>query len=284
MGKLLFTAGEAGINSTRMDINKILKSDYLDILFDGRNKTYGGYELRKKYPARARKAAALLFGGALMLSAYPIIAAIFSKEMVRAVPVSKEIVRLREVPVDNTPPEPLPTRPQPPAPAKPVSKWADPKIEKNEAVKEADKLVETPDEKVAISFQTSDGNKDGIDRNDIVDRAGGDQVETTPPPEPIATVVDQRPDFEDLQGYLERNLRYPDDARENGREGKAVLRFVVNEDGSISGTEVLRTAGYASLDAEAVRVLSGMPRWKPGRLQGKKVKVYFTLPITFKLD
>jgi protein TonB len=87
----------------------------------------------------------------------------------------------------------------------------------------------------------------------------------------------------DWQAYLGRNLRYPEAAREINIEGKVMVRFVVNEDGSISDVEVLRGIG-GGCDEEAKRVVAGMPKWKPGKQEGKAVKVYFMLPISFKLE
>ena len=112
----------------------------------------------------------------------------------------------------------------------------------------------------------------------------GQQVDAPAAPA-IFKFVEQMPAFKgDLNAYLSAKLRYPDDAREAGTEGRSVIQFIVNENGSISGVEVVRSSGSASLDAEAKRVVSNMPAWSPGKQQGKEVKVYFTLPVTFKLD
>ena len=265
-----------------MDISKILKSDYLDILFEGRNKTYGGYELRKRYPERVRNAAIVLFGVILLLIAYPIIAGIMSKADKKPVISIKEVTLAEPPPIDKTKPPPPPPPPAPPPPVKPTVKFTPPVIKKDEEVKEEEKPTPPPDDKVAVGLETKAGDPNGIEPG-IVDQPGTG-VEAPAPPQ-IFKFVEQMPAFEgDLQSYLVSHLRYPDDARESGTEGKSVIQFVVNEDGSISGVEVVRSGGSASLDAEAKRVVAGMPRWKPGKQQGKAVKVYFTLPITFKLD
>jgi protein TonB len=266
-----------------MDISKILKSDYLDILFEGRNKTYGGYELRKRYPQRVRNAAIALLGIILLLIAYPIIAGIISKQMARPVVSIKEVTLAEPPPIDKTKPPPPPPPPAPPPPVKPTVKFTPPVIKKDEEVKEEEKPTPPPDDKVAVGLETKAGDPNGIEPG-IVDQPGTGQVEAPAPPQ-IFKFVEQMPAFEgDLQAYLGSHLRYPDDARESGTEGRSVIQFVVNEDGSISGVEVVRSAGSSSLDAEAKRVVSGMPKWKAGKQQGKAVKVYFTLPVTFKLD
>lgn len=112
--------------------------------------------------------------------------------------------------------------------------------------------------------------------------------EPEPEPEPeIFTVVEQQPEFPGGQGellkYLGKNITYPAIAQENGIEGTVVVRFVVNETGGISDIQVVRDIG-GGCGAEAVRVVKSMPKWKPGRQRGKAVKVYFTLPVRFKLE
>jgi len=85
-----------------------------------------------------------------------------------------------------------------------------------------------------------------------------------------------------LLDYFAKNIRYPAVARENGIEGKVILRFVVDKDGTIKMAEALRKVGGGCTE-EAMRVLNSMPKWKPGRQGGRFVKVLFTVPVTFKL-
>ncbi len=266
-----------------MDISKILKSDYLDIVFEGRNKEYGGYELRKKYPERVRNAGIALIAFVALIIAYPVIAGFIAKADKRPVISMKEVTLAEPPPIDKTKPPPPPPPPAPPPPVKPTVKFTPPVIKKDEEVKEEEKPTPPPDDKVAVGLENKEGDVNGIDPG-LIDKPGTGQVEAPAPPQ-IFKFVEQMPAFEgDLQSYLGSHLRYPDDARESGVEGRSVIQFVVNEDGAISGVEVVRSAGSSSLDAEAKRVVSGMPHWKPGKQQGKAVKVYFTLPVTFKLD
>lgn len=267
-----------------MDINKILNSDYLDILFEGRNKSYGGYELRKKYPTRVRNAGIILLGIILVLIAYPIVAGIINRNLDKKPVVSiKEVTLAEPPPIDKTKPPPPPPPPAPPPPVKPTVKFTPPVIKKDEEVKEEEKPVPPPDDKVSVGLETKAGDPNGIEPG-IVDQPGTGVVEAPAAPT-IFRSVEQMPAFDgDYVNWLQSHLRYPDDARESGTEGKAYIQFVVNEDGGISGVEVARTSGSKSLDDEAKRVVAAMPKWKPGKQQGKPVKVYFTLPITFKLD
>ena len=86
-----------------------------------------------------------------------------------------------------------------------------------------------------------------------------------------------------LMSFIKKNVRYPVDAVKEGTEGRVILTFTVERDGSLTGIEVAKSVS-PSLDKEAVRIVKSMPRWIPGRQDGRKVRVKYTLPIYFKLD
>lgn len=100
------------------------------------------------------------------------------------------------------------------------------------------------------------------------------------------SIVEQNPEFpgglEALMKWLRANLVYPPKARKNGIQGKVLVQFVVDKRGSIIEPEIFRSVD-PELDAEALRVVSIMPKWQPGRQKGKPVRVRFTLPVTFRL-
>ena len=102
----------------------------------------------------------------------------------------------------------------------------------------------------------------------------------------VFDVVEKMPEYPGGQAalfeYLQKNVKYPADAEKKKIEGRVLVTFVVNTDGSITDIEVVRKT-FPSLDAEAVRVISGMPRWKPGEQKGQKVRVKYTVPLTFRL-
>ena len=107
-------------------------------------------------------------------------------------------------------------------------------------------------------------------------------------PEETGEVVDFLPSEDmpifpgNVQKWIAKNVKYPMIATEMGIEGKVFVQFVVEKDGSVSNIRVVRGVD-ASLDKEAVRVISEMPKWKPGKQRGKAVRVSYTLPIAFKL-
>lgn len=102
----------------------------------------------------------------------------------------------------------------------------------------------------------------------------------------VFDVVEQMPEYpggiQALFEYLQQNVKYPEDAEKQKIEGRVIATFVVETDGSINNVEVAKPA-FPSLDAEAVRVLSAMPKWNPGMQSGKVVRVKYTVPINFSL-
>jgi len=101
----------------------------------------------------------------------------------------------------------------------------------------------------------------------------------------VFDVVEQMPEFpggmEALVKYMAENMKYPEDAKKQLVEGRVLVQFIVETDGSVSNTEVLKRV-FPSLDAEAVRVISGMPKWIPGKQNGKVVRVKYTIPVSFR--
>jgi len=98
--------------------------------------------------------------------------------------------------------------------------------------------------------------------------------------------AEERPKFiegeEALKAFINKNIIYPSYAKENNIEGRVIVRFVVEKDGSISNTDILRKLGFGC-DEEVIRLIKSMPKWVPGKQNGKPIRVYFTLPIVFKL-
>jgi protein TonB len=88
--------------------------------------------------------------------------------------------------------------------------------------------------------------------------------------------------FDSLAVFLSKNLKYPTLAKENGIEGRVVVRFVVEKDGTLTNITLLRKVGWGC-DDEATRLIKQMPNWTPGKMNGKPVRTYYTLPIVFSL-
>ena len=241
----------------------------------GRNKSYGAYFLRQKYNRHIM--VALLIASFIYILAFssPYILSLLKPDEAA---IARKVVKVSELsappPIDKNVPPPPPKLPPPP---KRVV-FTPPVIKPDEEVKQED--VPPPADEVpkVDPGPTADANTD----YDFT--APAEVVEEEKPQ--IFTYVEQMPDFPggqaELMKFLSKNLRYPPAARENGIEGRVVLQFVVDESGKISDLQVLRDIGGGCAE-EAERVVRMMPPWKPGKQNGNPVKVYFKLPVTFKL-
>ena len=83
--------------------------------------------------------------------------------------------------------------------------------------------------------------------------------------------------------YLRENIKYPSAALAEKAQGKAFVRFIVEKSGAVSNAEIIRSTGNIDLDKEALRVINNMPNWRPGMQLGEPVRVFFVLPVTFRL-
>lgn len=105
-------------------------------------------------------------------------------------------------------------------------------------------------------------------------------------PQDVFDVVEEMPQYpggmQAMLSFLQENITYPKDAQEKKISGRVLVTFVVEKDGSISNVETVKSV-FPSLDEEAVRIVKGMPNWKPGKQNGKVVRVKYTLPISFSL-
>ncbi|WP_255412407.1 energy transducer TonB [Dysgonomonas sp. Marseille-P4361] len=135
-----------------------------------------------------------------------------------------------------------------------------------------------------IESEEYDGEEYGIDIAELEDYKV--IVEDSPDEKPFE-IVEQMPHFvggeAEMSKFIHRNLVYPTAASGAGIQGRVVVRFVVQKDGNLSNVKVVRGID-PECDKEAVRVVKAMPKWKPGKQNGKEVPVYFTLPFIFKLD
>ena len=121
----------------------------------------------------------------------------------------------------------------------------------------------------------------------IIQNYDGEFSEDYDPEGEVFVVVEEMPSFPGgesaMQAFIRKNLKYPQIALENGISGRVICTFVIDGKGKITGVEVLRSVD-PNLDREALRVINMMPDWKPGKQQGKPVRVRYTLPVVFRLQ
>ncbi len=256
----------------------LLKYQWLDIVFDGRNKKYGAYDLRKsitKNTTRAFILGALLFAFLVsipkILSMLPEISEdeVVLDEVIKTVklPPKKEEIK------ENLPPPP------PPAPKVDQVKFVKPVVAKAEEVVEEIAEVKDLKDKV-ISRVDLKGNPDA----ELTIEAPGTSM-TAVTEEVDNTVynsagIEVKPDYpggiEKFYKYIADNYKMPE---EEGLKGKVYVTFVVEKDGSLTDIKVLRDIGYGT-GKEAIRVLKASKKWSPGEQNGKKVRCTYSLPIS----
>jgi protein TonB len=151
-----------------------------------------------------------------------------------------------------------------------------------------------------VTIATSDAVADIIAEEEIeITRPEDTPPPPPPPPAPVVveeeeessqtifTVVEKMPEFPggetELLKFINKQIKYPVIAQENGIQGRVICTFVVNRDGSVVDAEVIRGVD-PNLDKEALRVIGTMPKWKPGEQRGKPVRVKYTIPLTFRLQ
>ena len=273
----------------------LISNEWTDLVFEGRNQAYGAYKLRKGTSKRniwsliiVAVAAVLLFLG---LQLQKMAEANKTVENTQAVEIAKLQEKKKEAKVEKKQ-EVIKQEPEKVVEqVKSSVKFTAPVIKKDNEVKEEDeiKLEEVEKSNKAVGSFNVEGNDEV---GGAVLKAKEDIAAPEPPKQvveetKIFTVVEQMPLFPGgdaaLMGYLRDNIHYPTVAAENGVQGRVVVGFVVERDGSITDVNVLRSVD-PSLDREAVRVVKSMPKWTPGKQNGSAVRVKYQVPVTFRLQ
>ena len=271
----------------------LIDNGWTDLVFEGKNHSYGAYQLRKETGKRNLMAILVMFAIGVAIAAFVAIKGVVENAMKQdvAIEADVELAKLAEKKEAK------------------VEKKEEPKVEKIEVekVKSSVKFVppvikkddEVKPEEELKSQEELNKTNTAIGAFDVKgnDEAAGEVLkakEVIAQPEPpkeeetkVFDVVEQMPSFPGgpsaLMQYLSSNIKYPVVAEENGVQGRVVCTFVVERDGSITDVRVIKSVD-PSLDKEAVRVVKSMPKWIPGKQNGSAVRVKYTLPVTFRLQ
>ena len=271
----------------------LIDNSWVDLVFEGKNQSYGAYQLRKSTGSRNVKAMLIMLAIGIAIAAFVAIKGVVENAMKQdvAIEADVELAKLAEKKEAK------------------VEKKEEPKIEKVEVekVKSSVKFVppvikkddEVKPEEELKSQEELNKTNTAIGAFDVKgnDEAAGEVLkakEVIAQPEPpkeeetkVFDVVEQMPSFPGgpsaLMQYLSSNIKYPVVAEENGVQGRVVCTFVVERDGSITDVRVIKSVD-PSLDKEAVRVVKSMPKWIPGKQNGSAVRVKYTVPVTFRLQ
>jgi periplasmic protein TonB len=277
-----------------MDINKILSADILDIIFEGRNKQYGAYELRKQYPKRLGMALLALLGILLVVYGGSFLSdALSKKQTARQEVTDVELENVAKEEKKPEPPPPPPPKTPPPPPKVEIAKFTPPKIVKDEEVKPEDEIKEVEKlEDTKIGVINQEGAKDD-GKVEMVEEKGTGPVEEVKKDETdyeqIFKKVEQEADFPGgrtaWQKYLERNLNSsaPTDAGAPGGLYTVSVTFVVERDGTITDVKAMNDPGYGTAE-EAVRVIKKGPKWTPAVQNGRNVRFQAVQKVTFQVE
>ena len=274
----------------------LIDNRWSDLMFENRNKEYGAYVLRRQTTARNIKSIitvlilfALVMVYMVAKNAYDDYQAkhqaqtqvteltALQEQKKEAKVERKEVVKQEKV-------EQVVEK------VKSSIKFTAPVIKKDDEVRPEDEMKsqdEIMNSKVAVGFANVVGN----DESGEVLKAK--EVLVTEPVKPkeeenkVFDVVEQMPSFPGgtaaLMAYLQKAIKYPPVAEENGIQGRVICTFVVERDGSVTDVRIAKSVD-PSLDKEAQRVVSAMPKWIPGKQNGQSVRVKYTLPVTFRLQ
>ena len=272
----------------------LISRDWTEMVFEGRNKEYGAYRLRKNAGKRNLYSLITIF-----IAALAIWGGISLVKFVESRTKTVAQTSVAELSVLNQPKKKAEVKQQQKVkleqPEKVVErvkssvKFTAPVIKKDNEVKPEDEL-KTQDElmntKTAIGALDVKGNDDANGEVLKIKEAVA-QPEPKPEVEKVFDVVEQMPSFPGgpsaLMEWLSNNVKYPVVAQENGVQGRVVVSFVVERDGSITDVKVVRGVD-PSLDKEASRVVKAMPRWIPGKQNGSAVRVKYNVPVAFRLQ
>ena len=274
------------------DIN-LTSEKWIDMIFEGKNKNYGAYTLRKNSPRRHTFAFLVVMAASVLV----VLASIGISQYNKAKAAREAMTQVSELSnIDLSKPDVPEENVQkqfeapPPVELKSTIQFTVPEIKKDEEVPE-DREMKTQEEVVKSDVQISIADVKGTNEETGVDIATLQEhkviVQEEVKEEKIFEIVEQPPSFPGgeaaMYEWLSKNINYPVIAQENNIQGRVTCQFVVGRNGEIEDVKVVRGVD-ASLDKEAVRVIRSMPKWIPGKQGGNAVKVRYNLPVQFKLQ
>lgn len=273
-----------------MDANKILSADVLDIIFDGRNKAYGAYDLRRTYRRRLGRSILLMLALLLLLFGANFLFGFIKPSATK--PLLETEITLSEVKTPEkkiiVPPPPPPAALKPPPPVNMRQFTSHMLIEKDPPPEEKPPTMDDIDKvRIGTANVTTGTDDPGVVRPEVTGKGIVDVPQKTEPDAPFIK-VEKESEYpggpEAWRKFLERNLynNLPQEALDNGIQGSVVIRFIVDVDGTVS--DVTPISGPVELQPAAMKVIRKSGKWTPAEQNGRKVKSYKSQMITIKLE
>jgi periplasmic protein TonB len=258
-----------------MEANKIMNADILDILFEGRNKEYGAYDLRKTYNRRMVRSLIAMLGICLLIFVGSVIAKKISDSRPKQMVVQDvQLEQIKEPDKKNEPPPPPPPPKEPPKVE--VTKFTPPKIVKDQDVKPEEKPPEQEklDDTKIGAFDQAGEKSDVVDapKDEGTGKVEAPKVQEEDYDKEFTSVQVEAKFPGDWNKFLERNLNAQTPADNGAPAGRYVVTvsFLVAKDGSISEVQALNDPGYGCAD-EAIRVIKKGPKWNAAVQNGRNV-------------
>jgi protein TonB len=269
-----------------MKAESILQASVLDIIFENRNKEYGAYELRTRYDRRLKTSMKIMISATVLICGIIYADGHFFKHRLahKIIDPFTEVEMIKMV--DEKKPQETIKPKQPTSPKKIATvNDAIPKIVRSGPTNPPRTVEEI--ESNQIGNKNILGEKTELIATTPVSKDSGNKTElAVEKAEPeIRETAQEMPEFpggvEALKRFLSKNMRMPKNDLDPGTRVNVLEKFVVDENGNISGFNTLQSGG-PEFDNEVIRVLKKMPKWKPGKQNGKNVSVYFKLPVIFQ--
>ena len=271
----------------------LIEDGWVDLVFEGKNKEYGAYVLRQETGRRNVKALIWVLIGIAIIFAVVFVNGVVQNAMKQNVSVETDIelsklAQKKEAKVERKEPVKVEVEQKVVEKVKSSVKFTAPEIKKDDEVKPEDEIKSQDDlAKTNTAIGTFDVKGNDEAEGEVLKAKEIIADEKPKEEEKVFDVVEQMPEFPGGQAALLKwigdNIKYPAIAEENGIQGRVVCTFVVERDGSVTDVQVARSVD-PSLDKEAKRVLTKMPRWIPGKQNGSAVRVKYTVPVTFRLQ
>ena len=270
----------------------LIDNSWVDLVFEGKNHSYGAYRLRKNTGKRNLASIIIVLVAIVVIMAAAWAKIAIENAMPKKVAITTDVelsqlAKKKEAKVERKEPVKIEMEQKVVEKVKSSVKFTAPVIKKDEDVAPEDELKSQDDlAKTAVAIGSFDVKGNDEAAGEVL-KAKEVIAQEKPVEEKVFDVVEQMPQFPGgdaaLFEYLSTHIKYPTIAEENGVQGRVIVTFVVERDGSITDVKVVKSVD-PSLDKEASRVVAGMPKWIPGKQNGSAVRVKYTVPVTFRLQ
>lgn len=276
----------------------LTSKEWRDIVFADKNKEFGAYVMRQQSDSRHNKAFLFLIAGLIVLIALIYAWSKYSdyrqeKAAIEAKMQAEKMLaaQIEQMEQEEEEPEPEEQKIEIEIPEVPQEVLATVQVTQiaivDEVINEVMEMEEQLEDNTARGVVNQEGSDDADKFKAVQEAVIVKEPEPAPKEEEIFVAVEQQAEFPGgmaaLMKWLSNNIRYPEAAQQNDVQGRVIVKFVVEKDGSVSQAQILKGVDK-DLDKEALRVVNKMPKWQAGKNNGVAVRSYFTLPVNFRLQ